>query len=118
MLTLICGLPNAGKTTNSQRFPNTIHSDDCKSMDEVLALVSENDGDVCVEGMFFNRLSRKRLLGSYNGSGTKCILIDTPLDICLEREDRGRLLPMIRNCADMFEPPTYDEGWDEIEVIR
>lgn len=118
MLTLICGLPNAGKTTYSQKFQNVLHADDYTNTDDLLKLVSKNIKNICVEGIFMTHYSRKRLLNVYNGNKTKCIFIDTPLDICLKRENRKRLLQVIRNCSDIFEPPTYSEGWDEIEIIK
>lgn len=47
-----------------------------------------------------------------------CIWIDTPLEECIQREDRNRPIEIILLHADTFEPPTYDEGWDEIIVIK
>lgn len=110
MLTLICGLPNAGKTTYSQKFQNVLHADDYANIDDLLKLISKNIKNICVEGIFMTQYSRKRLLNVYNGNKTKCIFIDTPLGICLKRENRKRLLQVIRNCSDIFESPTYSEG--------
>ena len=118
MLTLICGLPNAGKTTYSERYANVIHSDDYPKSRDLLALVSDILEDVCVEGIFVTAHSRRRLLESYLGDSAKCIFLDTPMDVCIERENRGRSTMLIRNCASVFEYPSYDEGWDDILIVR
>ena len=116
MLTLICGLPNAGKTTYSQRFENVIHLDEERRTSAVCDKVRGMD-EAVVEGGFNTAEKRGRLRSSYDGY-TRLIWLDTPLDECIRREDRGRPEFILRNAAKHFEPPTYDEGWDEIEVIR
>ena len=116
MLTLICGLPNAGKTTYSQRFDNVIHLDEVGRTSRVCEMV-EGMGDTVVEGVFATSLKRRQLIDA-GGGYSKCIWLDVPLDECKRREDRGRPEFILENAAKYFEPPTYDEGWDEIEVIR
>lgn len=118
MLTLICGLPNAGKTTYSERYANVVHSDDYPSSRKLLALVSDISDDACVEGIFVTSHSRRLLLKSYPGDGAECIFLDTPMEACVEREDRGRSTIFIRNCASVLEYPSYDEGWDDILIVR
>lgn len=116
MLTLICGIPNAGKTTFSQRFNNVIHFDDVQKTFVVCEMVS-NEDDVCVEGAFLDSRRRRKIAEAYKGKKV-CIWLNTPLDECIARENRGRQKGLFRICADGFEPPTYAEGWDEIIVIR
>lgn len=123
MLTLICGIPNAGKTTYSKNFENVIHLDEIQSTQfsptrEIELLLKGVEGDVCVEGVYCSARSRKKLLESYEGKGTTCIWLDTSIDVCVSREDRNRSTVLVRNCAHVFEPPTYEEGWDEIIVIQ
>lgn len=111
MLTLICGMPRAGKTTYSKRYENVIHFDGLWHV-KVLELVAQSSDDVVVEGLYFHANDRIRLLNAYRGEGKKCIWLDTPLEV---RKTR----PMWRQWADpIFEPPTINEGWDEIMIIR
>ena len=118
MLTLICGIPNAGKTTFSERWSKSVvHLDEteggCRAIRE---MVSRADGDITVEGVYLHHQQRRELARAYDGAKL-CIWLDTPLDVCIEREDRGRGTLITRNCAKLFEPPTLDEGWDEIVRI-
>ena len=115
-MTLVCGLPNAGKTTYSQRFRNVIHLDEVGRTSRVCEMVSGQD-DVCVEGVFPTAWRRRRVRESYDGPA-RLIWLDMPPDECKRREDRGRPEFILENAARYFEPPTYDEGWDEIEIIR
>lgn len=117
MLTLICGIPNAGKTTYSQRYNNVIHEDDIQKIDKICEMVSK-ENDVCAEGVFINSWRRQKVASAYKGERKICIWLDTPLEECISREDRSRSTVLVRNCNSMFEPPTFDEGWDEIIIIR
>lgn len=122
MLVLICGIPNAGKTTYSSRYKNVIHTDDVvpsgRGHHQTVRDMVANEDDVCVEGTFIIARHRKKLAEAYNGNRKVCIWLDTPLDECIKREDRGRGTLITRNCSALFEPPTLDEGWDEIIIIR
>lgn len=117
MLTLICGLPNAGKTTYSKKYTNVIHGDEIQDFNNVYEMVSQTD-DVCIEWIFLDSYIRKKVLSAYMGDYKVCIWLDTPIEECLRREDRNRGMAIVRNCSMAFEPPTYDEGWDEIIRIR
>lgn len=117
MLTLICGLPNAGKTTYSGQFANVLHLDEIGRTGRVADMVRGMTEDVTIEGVFGTVESRKRLVEAYDGP-TRCVFLDVPFDEILRREDRGRAEWLLRNAAKRFTPPTYDEGWDEIEVMR
>lgn len=124
MITLICGLPNAGKTTFSNRYENVVHFDECPMPRHEIfqKIVAEATGDVYAEGVCNSKSSRGMLLNSIKNKNEKkvCIWIDTPLEVCLKREEsfRGRPLDMVINHSRRFEPPTIDEGWDEIIIFR
>ena len=120
MLTLVCGIPNSGKTTFSERWSrNPVHIDELDGRNRLktaLDMVSQAEGDICVEGVYLHHRQRRELASAYEGAKL-CIWLDTPLETCIEREDRGRGTLITRNCAALFEPPTLDEGWDEIVRI-
>ena len=119
MIKLICGRSRAGKTTYSKRFDDVIHLDFCGGLhtcyDDALKKVAEKDGDVIIEGVYNTAERRTALLNAYKGEGKRiCIWLNTPNDIIKSRffNSKNYLLP------HLFEPPTYEEGWDEIVVIR
>lgn len=117
MVTLICGLPNSGKTTYSRKYDNVIHLDDVGH--KVFDAVKESNDDVVVEGIFILRSTRTKLLKAYNGDGKRiCVWLDVSPEECERRENRNRAKYAIWNCHSVFEPPTLDEGWDEIIIIR
>lgn len=117
MLTMICGLPNAGKTTLSYQYDNALHQDDIGTIDRIIRAIAQTSGDVIIEGYFGRQDERRRVISSYKGK-TKCIFLDITVDESISRENRNRHPQMLRNAARFFEPPTYDEGWDEIIVLR
>ena len=116
---LICGLPNSGKSTYSQRFENVIHLDDFPRSKFLNCnkYVSETDGGVTVEGIYNLKCRRMKLLESCRDSSPKvCYWLDTPYEVCVRREAEGRQRQgVIEN--SLIEPPTLDEGWDEIITI-
>lgn len=118
---LICGIPNAGKTTYSSRFKNVIHYDDVNGrtrLDKLSGMI-KNNPTVCVEGVFEKPYERKKCVEASN-EYNKCIWLNVPVDECIKREinGRNRSVHMVQWAYEDFEPPTYDEGWDEIEVIE
>ena len=116
---LIIGHPNAGKTTYAAQFDNVLHLDDFPRSKFLNCneAVRQSDGNVVVEGIYNFRCRRERLLEAVKGKNVKnvCIWLDTPVDECLRRETRGR---DERTINDYIEPPTLDEGWDEIIRIQ
>lgn len=125
MLTLICGIPNAGKTTYASQYDNVIHMDDMPikggQFRNCATLAREVQGDVCVEGVFGLKKHRLEVIRQCRQQTPKvCIWIDTPLDECVRREYnyRKRPLSIVHRCNDVFEPPTLEEGWDEIRIIK
>lgn len=117
---LIIGHPNSGKTTYSQQYDNVIHLDDFprNKFLNCNEAVKKTDGNVVVEGIYNLRCRRELLLKQVEGKSciNICIWLDTPIEICLEREKNYRKRPqeMILSCCNTFQPPTLDEGWDKI----
>ena len=116
MLTMICGLPNAGKTTFSRQYDNALHQDDIGTISRIIDVI-ENMDDVIIEGYFGRKTERERVRKSHNGYA-KCIFLDISVEESIKRENRNRHPQILRNAARFFDPPTYDEGWDEIIIIR
>ena len=116
---LICGLPNAGKTTYSKRYENVLHLDDFPTSKFLNCnkAVSEADEDVVVEGIYNSIVRRKKLLESCKHMQRKvCIWLNTPKEVCVSREDRGRPSDMIY--SHLMQQPTVDEGWDEVIIVN
>ena len=112
MLTLICGLPRAGKTTYSERFDDVIHLDTSGAYQGVLRRLRHQTGDVIVEGVYRYQNERKRLIETYKTDTYKCIWLNTPDEVRRSRPGWDKY------CDKPFESPTYDEGWDEIIIIK
>lgn len=122
---LIIGIPNAGKTTYSNQFKNVIHFDDIPhTTDEEWynrcdLIVKEANDDVVVEGIYNRAKRRKKLLEICKDKPIKkCIWIDTDVNECIKRENRDRSINIVKGHYALFQSPTYDEGWDEIYIIR
>lgn len=116
MLLMICGLPNAGKTTFSKRYKNALHYDEIGTLSNVVKAIEKASGDVVIEGYFGTSDERKKVISAYDGK-TRCIFIDIPSEESIRREDRNRNPQIIKNASRFFETPSYSEGWDEIIVI-
>lgn len=113
MLTLICGLPRAGKTTYSKRFEDkckVIHTDTSGVNGAICAVGEIGEQDVVVEGVWRSVDLREKLLQSYNGNGTRCIWINTPVEIRSQRDGYDAI------SDTPFDPPTANEGWDEFII--
>ncbi len=124
-MTLICGIPNAGKTTYSSKYDKVIHYDDIKLIgrERIPYILNEikSSSDICIDGVFGIKEHRRIIANAMKEKGSKavCIWLNTPLDICLKREMsyRRRPLELVKIHNKRFVPPDYDEGWDEIIVI-
>lgn len=120
---LIIGIPNAGKTTYSMQYENVVHLDNFTGgkYKKCIATASNLD-NACVEGVFHQRSQRERLLEAVKEKGERniCIWLDTPIEECLRRERESRKRPdmITLNLFSSFQPPTLDEGWDEIQIIK
>ena len=113
---MICGLPNAGKTTYSKQFDNALHQDDIGRISRIVEMIEHKD-DVVIEGYFGRRHERDRVRQAHKGY-TKCIFLDITTEESIKRENRNRHPQILRNASRFFEPPTLDDGWDEIIIIR
>lgn len=117
-MVLICGRPRAGKTTYSKKYENVIHLDDARTFSLkdryklVLDRIQGMEKDIVVDGIYSTPEQRKELLNAYCGTGSKCIWIDTDINIISERYKFFKRPPY------PFTEPSYDEGWDEIVVIK
>lgn len=115
MITLICGVGRSGKSTYSTAFENVIHLDLLGHMpgryDRANELV-HTEADVVVEGIYNRREQRVKLAEAYKGNGRRCIWLNTPEAIVRERMLHDGIPILLRHFD--FEPPTLDEGWDEI----
>lgn len=114
---MICGLPNAGKTTYSKRYEDALHQDEIGTIANIVKAIEQISGDVVIEGYFGTKEERSRVISAYNGN-VKCIFIDISIEESIRRENRNRHPQILRNASRFFEPPTLDEGWDEIIIIR
>lgn len=114
----IIGLPNAGKTTYSTRYDNVLHTDALKPKARWSDIEKAMDDSLVVDGVFFSRRTREKLLALADGCKKTCIWLDTPVDVCINRENRGRHHSLVEVLHMRFEPPTLDEGWDEIIRIK
>jgi len=120
---LIMGYPNAGKTTFSKRYQNVLHLDDFgkSKFKKCNEAVTQADHDVVVDGIYNTVRRRIQLLESCKTKHKRiCIWLDTPIEECIQREHRCRLRgdAVVKKNAQMFEPPTLSEGWDEIIIIK
>lgn len=118
MVRLICGRSRAGKTTYSKRYDNVIHLDAFGFRDKAYKGIHEHiatlDGDIVVDGIYDTPERRRALLDAYKGGGKRiCIWLDTPLDVI-----ESRFIYKPRTLPHPFDPPTIEEGWDEITIIR
>lgn len=127
-LIVLCGLPNAGKTTYSKNYDNVIHIDDIRftEYDQLMVELSErinnafNANDtVVLDGICCSNSMRKRILSLFDDSiYKKCIFIDISEEDMLKREDRNRHKFELFAISHFFQKPTLDEGWDEIVTIN
>lgn len=140
-ITMICGLPGAGKTTlartmSSENGTAVVGYDEC--LTECVPLLLKNQmrhadvinvviekireilvagKDVIYDAVNTNVKKRKKVLDAVqdiSGIEIACIYVDTPLDICITRGGK----PIAQAFARSFEPPTEDEGFDEIIVYH
>ncbi len=121
----IMGLPGSGKTTYANYLSKiknitVIHKDNYSKQDAFILLNNElTHNDVIYDALLFNIKQRKELLSNLGTCKKYLIIMDTPLEECLQRNSQRigcNRLPdsAIYNLHKKFEPPSYDEGWDEI----
>ena len=81
------------------------------------------DSDVIVDATHLNKGSRHKLLSKIHPEKVIAIVMDTPLDVCLQRNAQrsGRALvpeDVIRNMYQNMTMPNYDEGFDAIIMVK
>lgn len=113
---LIIGLPNAGKTSYSARFENAYHADDFRDNGIDLWELVKQEG-VIIEGLFDTARVRKKLVEAASRPCV-CYWLYVPVEECIRREKRGRKRWFFEMHGRDFQPPTYEEGWDEIIIIK
>lgn len=141
MLAILSGLPGSGKTTYAHKLaeetgailhcyddlPGAFSPSKQQAVHaQMWAAIAEElrqGHDVVCDDLHHTKEKRAAILNAVRGIECKKVLVlmETPLDVCLGRNaGRERRLPdmILHSCAAKFEPPTLDEGWDEIITIR
>lgn len=137
MLIAFCGLPASGKTTLSTKFANDINAK-IYHYDEFKGGLNLKDGkqthrrlyslivqdllsrqDVVIDDLHTRIEWRQSLLEAIKDIPCKKILIvmTTPLEECIARNtERNNGLPnsVIYHLNARYQPPSIDEGWDDI----
>lgn len=141
-LYMISGIPGSGKTTLAHQLAEqntaTVHSYDAlpgantkESMDgsvkrawlEAIRADLKAGKSVVCDGLNLTRKDRKEVLSMVSDIPCKKVLVVkvVPLETCLQRNaQRKARLPnfVLEQSARKLEPPTPDEGWDEILISR
>ena len=129
---ILCGAPGSGKTTIAKRIEKE-YGMVRYSMDELHLLEHselicfvvtslQQEQDTVVDALYTKLEWRKTILEAIkNFKCTKTLIyVDTPLDECIRRNKcRRNSLPdfVIERVYNSIEPPTLDEGWDEIIYV-
>ena len=142
-LYMMVGIPGSGKSTFAKtlkgkyvsrdeiRFKLLQNEDDYFSKEkevfqkfiyEIKKGLIENK-DVIVDATHINKNSRNKVLSKVCPIKTIAVVMDTPLDICLQRNAQrsGRAFvpeDAIRNMYQNMTIPNYDEGFDDIIMIK
>ena len=118
---LICGLPNSGKTSYSARYDDVLHYDEfrlnTRERYQRIIQIAQEEPDICIEGVYGEARRRAELVKAVKPNKAICIWLNTPVEECVKRENRSRPTGIVLAPAQKFQPPTMDEGWDEIIVI-
>lgn len=137
----LCGIPASGKST----IAKILMADKLYSFDELvkdykgqniskyhkqveiqmfkdIQLCLKNNNSVICDHLLITKEKRLELL-SYIPEGCKkiCVVLNTPLEECLRRNAiREIILPdfVITQSVEIYEPPSIDEGWDEIIYVK
>lgn len=142
-LVLLIGLPGSGKSTYAR-----LHKLPVLSSDEMRRLLADDPEDQSIHARVFGALrylARQRLainrpvtyidathltrkerkpwieMARDYGAEVEAIFFDIPLDICRERNcRRNRVVPedAMERMAAKLQPPTLEEGWAKITVVK
>ncbi|HSB16781.1 MAG TPA: AAA family ATPase, partial [Bryobacteraceae bacterium] len=137
------GLPGSGKTTYLERIGAP-----ALSTDAIRGLLADDPTDQSLHGRVFATLRyllRHRLeigrpltyidatnltrrerrawirMGELYGCDVEALYFDVPVEVCLERNRRrGRVVPedAVRKMAAKMAPPSLDEGFSRVTVVR
>lgn len=142
IITVISGIPGSGKTTLAHQLAKqhnaVVHSYDAlpgantkESMDgsvkrvwlEAISADLKAGKSVVCDGVNLTVEERKEVLSAVADIPCKKVLIVkvVPLETCLQRNaQRKQRLPdfVLEQSARKLEPPTPDEGWDQILISR
>jgi len=132
-LYIMCGLPRSGKSTWLQKYQkledyivisndwvreNIFHHKYASSINPALWMISDacirillsQDKKVILDGINHTKAVRAEFIRTAKEmeADVRIIYIDTPLEVCLERNDK---LPdeVLKKMAEEFEPPTKEE---------
>lgn len=132
-LMIFSGPPGSGKTTLSKEIAAkqnmlrvSFDEEHCLQHKELVPLVIEalhKGRSVVVDAVYAERRHRIDLLSAVTDIPCRKTLIymATPIDECVRRNvQRINPLPefMVVGMYNAFEPPNFDEGWDEIREVR
>lgn len=133
-LILLCGIPNSGKTTKATsiaeetgytlvRYDDYSHLIKDHHAYEIVDIVQKEVADKLNSGQnvvydAVNRTKAKRmeLLSMCKGHHCTCVYMDTPTEICVERDNSK--VGWSALFAQIFEVPTEDEGFDKFIICH
>jgi predicted kinase len=131
-LYVMCGIPGSGKSTLSKRLAEErglmrFSFDEMKCYTTrqfllpVVAALQEGKS-VVMDSTHLRESGRRSILQSVRNIRCRkvCVFMDTPFDECLRRNaNRMAVVPvvMVNSMYRSLQPPTLEEGWDEILII-